>query len=116
MNITVLKELRIQLMYKFTDYGYLIYTEQALKSSPIAIIKQPDCENFFSIKTRDNADLFKDVKEWKKDASIEVHADKYEVYYNGSLITTVESTMQETYDKLTLNGVIALFRSMDEFF
>ncbi len=111
-----LDQLREALVYKSGDSNSFIACALTIKFSPINIIKQPDCENFFSIQTRDNADLFEGVKEWSKDASIEVHADKYEIYYDGSLITKVESTMQQTYDKLTLENIVRLFRSMDELF
>lgn len=112
----LLDQLREALIYKFGGHDFFTKSIQALKTTPIDIVKQPDNEDFFSIQTRDNADLFEGVEEWVNPASIEVHADKLEYYYNGSIVMAINSSMHETYEKLTLELVVNFFRVNDRMY
>ena len=112
----LLDQLREALIHKFGGHDFFVKNLDALKATSIDIVKQPDNEAFFSIQTRDNADLFEGVEEWVNPASIEVHADKLEYYYNGSIVMAINSSMHETYEKLTLELVVNFFRVNDRMY
>lgn len=112
----LLDQLREALIYKFGGQQLFAKNIQALEYNGIKISKEE--ESFFSIKTIDSVvyELPDNVLSWKHEHGILIEDGKVEYYKDGSLIFEEHMTMQQVYEKFTLDHVLNLFRSIDNLF
>ena len=110
----LLDQLREALVYKFGGHEFFTKNIQALEYNGIKIKKEE--ESFFSIKTLDSDKMPDNVLSWKHEHGILIEDGKVEYYKDGSLIFEEYMTMQQVYEKFTLDHVLNLFRSIDNLF
>ena len=110
----LLEDLIEALIYKFGGHEYLVANFEILINKGIQIDKEE--EGFFSIKTLDSDKMPDNVLSWKHEHGILIEDGKVEYYKDGSLIFEEYMTMQQVYEKFTLDHVLNLFRSIDNLF
>ena len=113
-NMELLEDLIEALIYKFEIPCRFIENRPMLIESGIKIRKEE--ETFFSIKTLDPDKMPDNVLSWKHEHGILIEDGKVEYYKDGSLIFEENMTMQQVYEKFTLDHVLNLFRSIDNLF
>ena len=114
VEINNIHQLRVEVFFKLSRKEDLIHLKQYFINSKGIEIKED--KTFFSIKTLDPDKMPDNVLSWKYEHSILIEDGKVEYYKDGSLIFEEHITMQQVYEKFTLDHVLNLFRSIDNLF
>ena len=116
MNVEIndIYQLTLELFFKLSRKTGTVNFQQGLIKSKGIELKGED--TFFSIKTLDPDKMPDNVLSWKHEHGILIEDGKVEYYKDGSLIFEENMTMQQVYEKFTLDHVLNLFRSIDNLF